>query len=97
MFTVLVLIKDKFIHCSKMQYFKTVYLKKVRYLLQYFCSGMGALSVQLGRQAELSSQFLFLLTVFGDEMSSSLALISCSWSAVGRVSELVCLFKVCFG
>lgn len=46
--------------------------------------------------AEIGSQFLFVLTVLGDEISGSLVSISCSSLGAGRVSELICLFKACF-
>lgn len=48
------------------------------------------------KRDRLRSQFLFTLTVFGDVISGSFVCVSCSGSDVGRASELLCLFKVCF-
>lgn len=81
------------IYCIKMQYYKIDYKRMVKYLLQLYEHMISVVKI-----AKLGSQFLFVLTVFGNEIRGWLVSISCSssWSAVGRVSELVCRFKACF-
>lgn len=69
--------ENKLMHGNKMQYFK------IENSIYFSCILNSVVKIATG------SQFLHVLTVFGNEIFCGLSSITCSFSAVGRVSELV--------